>query len=201
MPVRPYSVLAVLPVAAGLLFCGGSSATAQQFDADFSTGNIQFRTYVANNKIRMERTINGLVAITLVDTAAHTAIALRPDKQWVIPMGDPGVLSFYTFLAPTDPNDACPQWEQLNSESYKAPKIICQKVGPDTIDGRDVIKYEIISAKDERATWWVDPKLRFVMKCETANGIELLLTNIREGNQPDSLFEVPAGYHRPTPTP
>ena len=45
-------------------------------------------------------------------------------------------------------------------------------------------------------TGWIDRKLRFLVKTESAKGRGMELRNIQEGPQQASLFEIPAGYKK-----
>ena len=69
----------------------------------------------------------------------------------------------------------------------------CHKVGNETVNGRSTIKYEGTNAKGEPGSAWFDSKLRFPVKWEGKNGSGEM-QNIKEGPQPASLFEIPAGY-------
>jgi hypothetical protein len=69
----------------------------------------------------------------------------------------------------------------------------CRKVGSETVNGRNAVKYEGTNSSGETEQVWLDPKLRFPLKWQGKNhGGEL--RNIQEGGQPASLFEIPAGY-------
>ncbi len=69
----------------------------------------------------------------------------------------------------------------------------CHKVGNETVNGRNTVKYETTNASGDVKHFWLDPKLRFPVKWDGKNnGGEL--RNIQEGPQPASLFEIPAGF-------
>ncbi|HYM03305.1 MAG TPA: hypothetical protein VET85_10190 [Stellaceae bacterium] len=193
-----------LALATGVSLVMTSPAGAQQFSADLERWReagdapaLEWHINVAKNKIRMERTVDGGVQIVLVDKTARSVIALRPDKKWVSPIGEPGIIAFVMFLAPPNPGDACLQWQQLAGQDGAPADIGCRKIGPDAIKGRNVLKYEVNPPGAPRTTHWVDPKLGFIVKSESSNGAGLVLSHIREGKQAADLFEVPPGYHRP----
>jgi hypothetical protein len=75
-------------------------------------------------------------------------------------------------------------------------------LGKETIDGRQVEKWEMISTapKQEatRSFQWYDSELKLAVREEFPGGFVSELKNIRVGPQPDSLFVVPAGYSRMT---
>ena len=61
------------------------------------------------------------------------------------------------------------------------------------MNGRSCDKWELTS-KQGKQTVWIDPKLHFPIRSVSADGNTMDLTNIKEGSQPASLFEFPAGY-------
>ena len=73
-------------------------------------------------------------------------------------------------------------------------------VGMDSIDGRSVEKWEMITSRPNqestRSYQWYDPQLQLAIRQEFPGGYVSELKNIRVGTQPDSLFAVPAGYER-----
>jgi hypothetical protein len=86
--------------------------------------------------------------------------------------------------------DACPDWQKAAD-----PKVTCEKVGHEAVDGRQTVKYVNRSASREgsAAAVWIDPTLKFVVKWESADtGAEL--RNIKEGQQSPDLFVIPHGY-------
>jgi hypothetical protein len=93
-----------------------------------------------------------------------------------------------------DVNDACPQWKRM-AEQMKTDKNwgSCTKVGGDSVNGRSAVKYEGVSTNGDKSSYWVDTKLKCVIKADSGSG-SFELRNIQEGAQPSSLFEIPAGY-------
>jgi len=76
--------------------------------------------------------------------------------------------------------------------------IEMRMVGPDSVGGRKVEKWEMImtgpDGKSSTSYQWYDPVIDMNIREEGANGYFRELRNIRLGKQPDSLFSVPAGY-------
>jgi hypothetical protein len=97
-----------------------------------------------------------------------------------------------TFFQPKDVNDACGEWRKVaRTRSGK-----CSKIGGETIEGRDTVKYANVS-KGETTYVWLDTKLHFPVKWRgPVSSSEL--RNIHEAPQPAELFEIPAGYTRRT---
>lgn len=97
----------------------------------------------------------------------------------------------FQFFRSGDVESACSDW--LKQERNKGGT--CHKVGNETVNGRNTVKYEGTNAKGEGGAMWLDSKLRFPVKWQGKNnGGEL--QNIKEGSQPASLFEIPAGYNK-----
>jgi outer membrane lipoprotein-sorting protein len=72
----------------------------------------------------------------------------------------------------------------------------CKDLGPDTVNGRLCEKWQITPKDDSVKTIWVDQKLHFPIKSQTADGSGVELSNVQEGAQPASLFDPPAGYRK-----
>src|SRR5262245_43032933 len=115
-----------------------------------------------------------------------------------------GMMSGMTAaFMPLDPDNPCPQWQAMAKESARMlnpadaeGNWTCRRVGPETVNGRSTVKFEGVTPKGEHHFGWIDPKLRFLVKSEGANGTGMELQNIKEGPQQASLFEVPAGFQK-----
>jgi hypothetical protein len=147
------------------------------------------KLYVSKDKIRLET--NGLTGtILLTDRTEHTAFALQPKKRAVQPLAA-GPSQYFRV---ENAEDACQSWQ-----SFAEQKIVCEKIGPEVVNGRETVKYHNKSASDAApAAVWVDKALKFVIKWQAAgNGAEL--QNIKEEQQAPDLFAVPNDYKLPTP--
>ena len=95
----------------------------------------------------------------------------------------------FAFFKSGDVENACSDWLKLERNKGGT----CHKVGSETVNGRNTVKYEGTNASGETSSVWLDSKLRFPVKWQGKNnGGEM--RNIQEGPQPASLFEIPAGY-------
>jgi hypothetical protein len=147
------------------------------------------KLYVSKDKIRLET--NGLTGtILLADRAEHTAVALQPQKKAVQLLAS-GPSQYFRV---ENADDACQSWQRFTEQ-----KIVCEKVGPEVVNGRETVKYRNKSASDTApAAVWVDKTLKFVIKWQAAaNGAEL--RNIKEEQQAADLFAVPNDYKTPNP--
>ena len=179
----------------------GHRALAQQFSADV-TSQRQSNTsvnklYSSDNKVRFEvQTGNAMGPSALIlDEAQHKYIMLMAERHMYMDAPAPMVKPLITqFWRVQDPNDACSQWKNIAQQAGTDQNWgSCTKLGSDTVNGRETVKYEGVSKKGEKTHVWVDTKLHCVVKTdESSGGFEL--KNIQEGSQPASLFEVPSGY-------
>ena len=142
------------------------------------------KLYVSKNKMRLEtRGVTG--TILLVNGDEHSAIALFPaQKAYQQLSSTPS-----EYFRVDDAENACPDWEKVSSQ-----KIVCEKVGPDVVNGRSAVKYQNKAAgNDGTNAVWIDKALKFVVKWEGAStGAEL--RNITEAPQAADLFTVPSAY-------
>lgn len=88
-------------------------------------------------------------------------------------------------IKPFDPQNPC-----ADQEGYT-----CNKVGTESVNGRSCDKWEI-KGPNGTDTVWIDQKIHFPVRSVSSDGATFNLTNIKEGPQPDSDFEVPAGYRK-----
>lgn len=178
------------------------SLFAQEFSADFyqankaRRGSSPTKIYVSNDKMRIEGGDTGpMQGAMILDLANQKNVFLVPaQKMYVESMPGMGPAKKDIWFRPTDPNNACPQYEAMVNKYNNGPAS-CHKIGPDVVDGRAAIKYAGTS-KNGSGYAWIDPKLRFVLKWEDDKGNAVELRNIKEGHQDASLFEVPSDYHK-----
>lgn len=142
------------------------------------------RIYVSNEKMRLE-THGPSGTILVVNGAEHTAFAIVPATKEYEPLaGGPP-----EYFRAVDAENACPDWQKAAVE-----KIDCQKVGHEMVNGRQMVKYKNNSmSEDSISAIWIDLRLRYVMKWETANA-SVEMHNIQEGQQPPELFALPPDY-------
>jgi hypothetical protein len=154
------------------------------------------KIYVTKNKLRIEAAAgrNGQNAVILIDFATQTTDMLMTAQNMYMefPNGKgPGAQRFNALFRTTDIENACGEWQKLATN----PGGECHKVGNDTVNGRNTVKYEAKSANGDLSTVWLDPKIAFPIKWEGKNGGGEL-QNIQAGSLSSSLFEVPAGYRK-----
>jgi hypothetical protein len=173
----------------------------QPFSADFSTtsanGNVHVKGkfFVSVPNMRMEmadygqrQTADafGVETTIIADVTTKMAYMLRPEQQTYMEM-------------PLDPNDAMmqrmPKLQNFAGDPCTGrTDATCKKLGTEAINGRPCDKWEITEKSGNKETLWMDQKIHFPIKSQTAGGTTSEFTNIKEGAQDPALFKVPAGY-------
>jgi hypothetical protein len=181
-----------------LMVC--SAAFAQMdFSAEIvnlkATNPFQTKIFATKNKLRFQQEDRSGRAnsIMLVDLAAMTSIVLIPQQKMYVKESKPQIPGqSIAFFQPLAAANACAAWHKMSELKGK-----CRNVGNETVNGRNVIKYENV-AEDKATNYiWIDTKLHFPVKWEGPSGITEL-HNILEAAQPAELFKIPAGYTKRT---
>jgi hypothetical protein len=182
------------------LVLAASFAVAQtEFSADVvdlqkAGAPTQARMYFTKDKLRVEPQNGGAHGggAVIINLATQTATVLMAQQHMYmeLPVQAQGQRMAYAsaFFQTGDVENACGDWQKMGHNSTN-----CHKVGHETINGRDTVKYESTNASGEISHFWIDPKLRFPVKAEAKNS-SWELRNVQEGAQPASLFEIPAGF-------
>jgi hypothetical protein len=160
-----------------------------QSDPSASASHPAAKLYVSGDKIRLET--NGITGIVLLtDRHEHTALALRPGrKTFELLASGPS-----QYFRVENPDDACKTWQSIADQ-----KIICEKAGTETVNGRETIKYRNNHGLETAITAvWIDKSLKFVIKWQSA-GVGAELRNIKEEKLAADLFEVPSSYKLASP--
>lgn len=90
-----------------------------------------------------------------------------------------------------------PNLKDLNSDPCAGRQdVTCKKAGTETVNGRSCDKWEATDKTGKKETFWIDQKLHFPIKSQTADGMTTEFTNIKEGAQDPALFKVPSGYRK-----
>lgn len=185
-------IIALLAIVGSALLA--AAQMPQQFSADMkmhsSRGmDMTGKFYFGGKKIRMDMNSPRGQMYNIINSETQTADMVMPEQKMYMEMKGmgrgPGG-SVMKDLRSYDPNDPC------KSISGHA----CKKAGTDTVDGRTCDKWEITDTKSgETSTVCVDQKLHFPIKTTTGDS-SIEFTNVKEGAQDASLFEVPAGYQK-----
>lgn len=173
------NVILVFVLIMSLTIC--NSVFAAEFSADMINKaqgqTLQSKIYMKKNKIRLET--KGEEAYSIVRTDKNVAWMVFPkDKAYM---------------------EMVPQGPQVQGEKLKG-EVSRKYLGSETIDGRSTKKYEVI-LKDadisDKAYQWVATDLNYPIKISAVDGSwSTEYKNIKAGAQPDTLFELPAGYEK-----
>ena len=138
------------------------------------------KLYMKADRMRMES-----------DAAAGAYTIVRRDlkKMWMVM---PSTQS-YMEMAEVKEDVPVPEEKVKGEVSRKV-------VGSDTVDGHPCTKYEVTAKVGEKAVtsyqWWATD-INFPIKAAALDGSwNVEYKDIKIGSQPDSLFELPAGYQK-----
>jgi hypothetical protein len=169
-------------------------ALSQDFSADLVRQKPQntpaTKVSVSGDKVRFEVAGQKHPSFAMINIAQRTSTMVLPDTQSYI-VSPPGHLATPLPLFPIDdPENACKAWEK----SMENPGT-CKKVGDETVNGREAIKYTGAMENGDTGTAWIDRKLHFPIKWE-GEKTAAELQNIQEGPQDAKLFEIPKDYQK-----
>lgn len=174
-----------LVLATALLFGVQAWAGGVQFSADMiqtAEGKTsRMRYFQGDNKMRMEmKGDDGHAAVSIIDVRARRMLQIMPEEKMYMEMPMGGDVAAWAA-------------DQKTQNEYYDIK----PAGTETINGYLCDKYNLIPKKQgvEKATTWISRKLGYPIKTVSARH-SMELTNIREGAQSASLFEVPKGYQK-----
>lgn len=160
---------------------------------DQNAGKGPTKVYFGKDKIRFDTADSGDrgggVAIMDLTTQTFLVVMAKQHMYMEMPAQMMENRGIFHFFKSGDVENACSEWLQLAANQGST----CHKVGHETVNGRETVKYEGTNAKGESGTFWLDAKVRFPVKWQGKNNSGGL-RNIQEGAQPESLFQVPDGY-------
>lgn len=182
------------------VFFAASFALAQtEFSADVyndKKADSPAKMYFGKDKMRFESADKDMRhgGAMILDLASQTSTVVMDSQQMYmqVPQQMASQRLTYNFFRTGDAENACSDWLQMAANKGGT----CHKIGNETVNGRNTVKYEGTNAKGETGYVWLDPKLRFPVKWQGKDGSGGELRNIQEGSQPASLFEIPAGYKK-----
>jgi outer membrane lipoprotein-sorting protein len=163
----------------------GVLAKAPEFSADIVITDAKGKTNLGkvyikgNEKIRQETTADDETTVTILRLDKKVSWTLLPDNQYMEVK-----MSF-------DPNQPNSEYEYEMTE-----------LGEETVNGYPckIVQYTYKNKKYGVLKQWVSEKLGYSVKIETKDAKGKTSTieykNIKEGKQPDSLFEIPKGYEK-----
>ncbi|HYX54162.1 MAG TPA: DUF4412 domain-containing protein [Candidatus Limnocylindrales bacterium] len=171
----------------------------QPFSADFTSttsdgkpmakGKLYASGYkfrVDMNEMNNQRGPMGGTGNVIVDSKTNTSYLLMPQMQMYMEYhsneNSPAFRQIPRIEATGDP---CAGRQGYN----------CKRVGSENLNRRSCTKWEVTDNNGKKGTAWMDDKLHLPIKMQDADRT-WVVSNIKEGAQPESLFEVPAGYRK-----
>jgi hypothetical protein len=151
----------------------------------------QAKIYFAKDKLRIESQTSGGGGAIIVNLSTQTSTVLMAQQHMFMEMPAQAQSQrvSYAFFRAGDVENACADWQKMGHNQDGS----CHKVGSETVNSRNTLKYEATNASGDVSHFWLDPKLRFPVKWQGKNSSGEL-RNIQEGGQPAALFEIPAGF-------
>ena len=170
----------------------------QPFSADFSAstakhaGDMTGKFYFSAPKSRMDMTSRGQNMSMITDGTVPVSYMIMHQQHMYMEI-KPGQFNPMTRNLPQveskfDPHSPCASG--LHSDAT------CKQLGTETVNGRVCDKWQSTQKNGNTTTMWVDQKLHFPIKSVNSDGSVFEFTNIKEGAQPASQFELPSGYRK-----
>jgi hypothetical protein len=196
-------VLAALFVLAGLSASGAVAAQVQPFSADIVTRHDDVsapagRLSVLDGRVRIE-TAEHPDGFFLVDTVKPSAYFVRPGARLYMEARQSSRLT--RLFVPVDPDVPCRQWQAMARLAGVASEgeWRCERTGEETIGGHSTAVFRALSVEGQEFLGWIDRERRFPLQIRTEDGVFFKLEQIRDEPQPESSFELPAGYRKFSP--
>jgi outer membrane lipoprotein-sorting protein len=123
----------------------------------------------------------------------------RAAEKWELTMTQQG--QSYTMTQWIDQERGMPLRQEMPNQQIMELKM----VGPDTLGGRAVEKWEVTLSQGgkpvQTSHQWYDPELKIAIREEIPGGYVREFRNIQVGPQPAELFSIPAGLTKVEPQP
>lgn len=158
------------------------------FSADlFVNGETTSKLYVGNRKVRREVFRNAvLTGVQITDYGNKTMWTLMPQQK---------IAMDQSYLFRSISKDLTAGYPDPDHPCASMPDYTCRKLGAETVNGRPTQKWEMKGQDGKSFYSWIDPKLYLAVKGQDVSGFKEF-RNIKEGPQPDNLFQVPPDYQK-----
>ena len=163
-----------------MLGASGDSAIVVKLAQRDGRNGVELKVAGNKNTIIMDLASNTSTLLVALDKAYYEAPLgkMAPSEMY----------GLYAFVRPMNVDNACVEWMRRSGAEGET----CRNQGHETINGRNTVKYDL-SCYGEVCHLWIDLNLHALVKRES-KWTSTELRNIQEVPQPDSIFEVPAGY-------
>ena len=148
------------------------------------------QVFSGKGHIRMNLNAEGHETVMITDFATRTTdILLLQQKIYIeqkagmVPGRGPQ--SMTQDLKPYDPDHPCD----------RDPEVTCKKIGVEEVNGRTCDHWQTTDKKGNVVDLWIDQKLHFPIKVTTPDA-SMVLSNLKEGEQDASLFQIPSDFSK-----
>jgi len=190
----------------GVLLCGHTPVSAQQFSADLvtlkgdGTSTPAGRLRVSGDKVRIE-TPELADGFFVIEGTKPAAFFVRPAARLFMEARQSSRLT--RIFVRVDPDNPCRQWEAMakvagsgDQDTKNQGNWRCERVGEETIAGNSTIAYRVFLAPNQELFGWIDPARKFPLRIKTEDGAVIAAQNIRDEPQPAQMFEIPSGFRK-----
>jgi hypothetical protein len=193
-----------------VMSAASTSGQKVEFSADMQvldgTGRTQIvKLFVGNKRARLDRPTtkdetNGIGSL-LIDFDHQFLFLLIPQSKMYLQISGSEGTPFYRgvwMFRPSSPDNPCGGW--VSEANRRGITLRCQRAGEDPVNGRPTPRWDAAIPDGGHGSLWYDPELNFIVKAQriSKGGVQsgYELQNIKEGTQPQTLFEFPAGYRQ-----
>lgn len=186
-----------LAVFATTIFLSPAALAQAQFSADMTIHNargedVKGKLYFGGKKMRTDMEMRGHSMSNITDLEAKKGYTVMHEQKMYMehdlnrPMGPMGRGPRMPDIKQYDGTNPC-----ANQEG-----VTCKKTGTETVNGRTCDVWEFDKGGKKQSMTWIDQKLHVPVKTVNDDGTTFELSNIKEGPQPASEFEIPSGYQK-----
>ena len=185
-----------------------------EFSADMRVLDNTERTqivklFIGHKQARLDRPTtegetNGIGSL-LIDFDHQFLFLFIPQSKLYLQISGSNGMPFYrgaSMFRPSSADNPCGGW--VSEANQRGITLRCQSGGPDTVNGRPTVRWDATTPDGGHGSLWYDQNLSFIVKIlrTSKGGVQsgYELQNIKEGTQPQKLFEFPAGYRQFTLT-
>jgi hypothetical protein len=179
-----------------------------EFSADMQildgTGRTQaLKVFVGNQRARLDRPTTedetNRISSLLIDFDHQFLFLVIPQSKMYLQIAGSNGTPFYRgawMFRPSSSDNPCGGW--VSEANQRGITLRCQKAGQDSLNGRPTPRWDATTPDGGHGSLWYDQNLNFIVKVlrTSKGGVQsgYELQNIKEGPQPQTLFEFPAGY-------
>jgi hypothetical protein len=148
------------------------------------------KMYVDQHAMRMDMEGEGPREAIIITTFATNTVAILMPQQHL----------YMEHKAGENPMRRGPNTEDVHPYDPKnpcsaEPGTTCKNLGTETVNGRSADHWQITHKDGRVSEVWIDNQLHFPIKTVSEGSI-WQLSNIKEGPQDASLFQIPSGYRK-----